>query len=435
VIGAYYVDRFRWIACQLDSLENCLHLGALRKALASLPETLDETYSRILTSIKEHREDAIKILQFLTFSERPLTIEEAVDVIVVDPDRDPPFDPKLRLPIPREILKICSSLVSLVTRQVNRNGRETLMELQLAHFSVKEYLTSGRVEATFKESISEISARRSISRVCLAYLSHLDEKCPLQEIKVAFPLAEYSARCWMDHARPVETEEDVQESILKFFLQQRQAYTVWACLFDSDSQWEEPQLLRNMGTPLYYASLAGLGHTVKLLLENGADVNARGGLYGTALQAASHEGHDQVVQRLLENGADANAEGGFYGTALQAASYRGHDQVVQRLLENGADVNAEGRGRFYGTALQAASLLSRDPGRAAAAREWGCIISLMPPTPPTTTISVCFKYCFAMLLSVSGRFVKGGNVLLLYRLHIGATLTPLSGDGGLCSAA
>jgi len=243
-----------------------------------LPETLDETYARILTGIgQEYREDAIRILQFLTFSERPLTVKEAVDVLVVDLTGDPQFDPELRLPIPREILKICSSLVSLVTKQVDNydecedsdeedeedeedgkdegddedeedeevkvleNGQDEQDDeddevkiLQLAHFSIKEYLTSGRLEEPFKKSFIERSARGFMTRVCLAYLSHLDEQCSIEEIRAEFPLAQYSARYWMDHARPGETEKDVQECILKFLLQQRQAYAIWGKLFNPD---------------------------------------------------------------------------------------------------------------------------------------------------------------------------------------------------------
>jgi ankyrin repeat protein len=37
---------------------------------------------------------------------------------------------------------------------------------------------------------------------------------------------------------------------------------------------------------------------------------------GTALQVASLEGHEQVVQLLLENNAEVNAQGGMFGTAL-----------------------------------------------------------------------------------------------------------------------
>jgi ankyrin repeat protein len=52
---------------------------------------------------------------------------------------------------------------------------------------------------------------------------------------------------------------------------------------------------------------------VKLLLENGAEVNAEGGEYGNALQAASFGGNEAIVKLLLENGAEVNAEGGNMG--------------------------------------------------------------------------------------------------------------------------
>jgi ankyrin repeat protein len=48
---------------------------------------------------------------------------------------------------------------------------------------------------------------------------------------------------------------------------------------------------------------------VKLLHDEAADVNARGGYYGNALQAASGEGHEQMVEPLLEKGANVNAQG------------------------------------------------------------------------------------------------------------------------------
>lgn len=91
-----------------------------------------------------------------------------------------------------------------------------------------------------------------------------------------------------------------------------------------------------MAPALYYAALGGLIHTVKCLLDRGADVNAQGGLYGNALQAASSRDHEPMVRLLVEEGADVNAQDGKYGNALQAASYGGHEQIVRLLVEKGA---------------------------------------------------------------------------------------------------
>ena len=105
--------------------------------------------------------------------------------------------------------------------------------------------------------------------------------------------------------------------------------------------------------PLFYAADQGYEQVVKLLLDNGADVNEQSGHYGNALRAASASGHEQVVKLLLDKGADVNAQGEDYGNALQAASGSGHEQVVKMLLDKGADVNAQGGD--YGNALQTAS--------------------------------------------------------------------------------
>ena len=60
------------------------------------------------------------------------------------------------------------------------------------------------------------------------------------------------------------------------------------------------------------------------------------------MHSASYKGNEAVVKLLLENGAKVNAEGGKYGNALQAALYRGNKAIVKLLLENGAEVNAKG---------------------------------------------------------------------------------------------
>ena len=341
------VARFRWAACQLDALVDCLDYGELKRALTSFPETLYQTYDRILLGIpSKYKEKMTRILQFLVFSERPLRIKEAVDALVVDPTGVPYFDPKFRMPDPQEISRYCSSLV------VNQG-----LELQLAHSTVKEYLMSNQLDKEFAESFQEVAARVSIATVCVAYLLHLDQEIPIQEVKDAFPLAQYSARYWMVNASVAEGEDEmVQDLIVDFFYSHERSYKICYSLYRPDKPWHDESDLRreDPASPLYYASFGGFRNAVQCLLSRGADVNAQGGKYGNALQAASYGGHEKVVELLLGEGADVNAQGGGeYGNALQAASVKGHEKVVELLLGAGADVNA--REGYFGTALQAAS--------------------------------------------------------------------------------
>jgi len=354
------VNRFRWAACQLDALENCLDYRTLQNALASLPKTLDETYARILRGIPdEHKQNATRILQFLTYSERPLRIEEAVDALVVDTRGDQHFNPQYRMPDPREISCYCSSLVVVVSAKDHSYDEDDKpVELQLAHFSVKEYLTSNRLDTDIALRFEEVAAKASIAKVCLAYLLHLDQDLPTRELKKTFPLAQYCARYWITFAAVAEGKDDILQAFIReFFCYHRSSYRNCYSLFRPDQPWRDEPAKggEEPASALYYASFGGLINAVKYLLSQGAEVNAQeGGGYGNALQAASREGHEKVVELLLGAGADVNAQGGqYYSNALQAASESGHEKVVELLLGAGADVNAQGG--YYSNALQAAS--------------------------------------------------------------------------------
>ncbi|KAF7914114.1 uncharacterized protein EAF01_000520 [Botrytis porri] len=79
-----------------------------------------------------------------------------------------------------------------------------------------------------------------------------------------------------------------------------------------------------------------------LLLEKGADVNPPLGGIGNPLIAAAGHGNINLLSLLLNYGADINAIGGYSNTALCEASntrWRAHPDAVKFLLDNGADVN------------------------------------------------------------------------------------------------
>ncbi|KAK9445083.1 Pfs, NACHT and Ankyrin domain protein [Metarhizium brunneum] len=332
---------FRWAACQLDSLAGCPSPKAIKTALYHLPQDLKETYERMVRSIpKDCRNSALRLLQFLVHTHRPLTVPEAVEIIATDIEEDPPcFDVDGRVFGEEQVLRHCPSLISIVLAY--SHGRPT-KELHLAHFSVKEYLLG---ENQFNITTASIS----ITRTCLTYLTDISGSHI--EIKRDFPMARYAAKVWTGHAALAQASEDIVRATVRF-LEEEATFQRWARLYQADRDWDDdPGPPR--GSRLYYACCDGLVAPARDLLDKGADVNAQGGYFGNALQAASFRGHFEIVQLLLDKGADVNAQGGRFGNALQAASQDGHQEIVQLLLDKGADVNAQG-GRF-GNALQAAS--------------------------------------------------------------------------------
>jgi hypothetical protein len=163
-----------------------------------LLKTLDGTYARILGNInEEYSQDVLKILQWLAYSARPLSIEEVAKVIAIIVEGDPRFDPELRLPEPRDILTMCSSLVTTATSTIYDSYGSTreIEELRLAHFSVKEYLVSDRVRTgpTSRYSIGKC-ADEYIAQTCLTYLLYFRGPTLLTSTSIdEFPLARYAA--------------------------------------------------------------------------------------------------------------------------------------------------------------------------------------------------------------------------------------------------
>ena len=94
-------------------------------------------------------------------------------------------------------------------------------------------------------------------------------------------------------------------------------------------------------TPLHWAAEYGKTEIAKLLLDSDADVNAKDKDDGTPLHCATKRGYTEIVKLLLNGGADVNAKDEDGRIPLHWAAYNGHTEIVKLLLDKGADVNAQ----------------------------------------------------------------------------------------------
>jgi ankyrin repeat protein len=65
--------------------------------------------------------------------------------------------------------------------------------------------------------------------------------------------------------------------------------------------------------------------------------------YGNLLQPVTTK-NVEIVRCLVENGADVNARGGEYRNALPATEANGNNSIVRFLLEKGASCNSKDGG-------------------------------------------------------------------------------------------
>jgi ankyrin repeat protein len=330
--------RFRWVFCQLAVLQHCL-TASLRETLDQLPETLDETYARVLSQIPPvNQAHAHRMLQCLMVAVRPLLVEELAELLAFEFGTSQGAIPKYRADWrPNDqveaVLSTCSSLIAIV----DDDGSQVV---QFSHFSVKEFLMSDRLTSSFgnfsRYQINPEPAHTILAQACLGFLLHLDGRTD-QEIVKGFPLAEYAAEYWVTHAQFEDVASHVKDGMESLFDCDKPHFAAWVGIYNIDegSYWESPS---RIPTPLYYSSLCGFSDLVEqLAVKHPQHVNAIGGYDNFPLLAALAWEHIEVAEILLKHGADVDLRGRHERTPLHGAIR--DVGMVQSLLNKGADVN------------------------------------------------------------------------------------------------
>ena len=93
-------------------------------------------------------------------------------------------------------------------------------------------------------------------------------------------------------------------------------------------------------TPLHVASRRNRIEIAKLLIDRGADVEAKVDGW-TPLHLASYWNRIETAKLLLERGADVNAKDNEGATPLHLASWNNCIEIAKLLIDAGADVRAE----------------------------------------------------------------------------------------------
>ena len=86
-ISSFFFSRFRWVQCQLNTLERCMTKVEIWEALDDLPSDLDATYERILLDIhaaKREGEVARRALDWLVVALEPLRLSQIMEGLSID---------------------------------------------------------------------------------------------------------------------------------------------------------------------------------------------------------------------------------------------------------------------------------------------------------------------------------------------------------------
>ncbi len=351
--------------CQLEVLRHCFP-PSVRRILEELPDSLDETYERILREIRKPNQGlAHRLMQCLVAAVRPLHVKELAEVLAFDFSAEgiPKLNQNWRWEDQEEaVMSACSSLVTIVM-----DGDSPIV--QFSHFSVKEFLTADRLAEPLRDVsryyIELETAHTIIAQACVGVLLRLDDHVDQDNIE-DFPLAQYAAEYWPSHAKFGSVSARIKDGMECLFDEDKPHFATWLWIFDgmdhtrmSTMHPEKPRAV-----PLYHAARLGFHDlAAHLIAEHPEHVNARTDRKDTVMHAATHGGNTDIVSLLIEHDADVDSRDGigaaplyyasYYGTLsadinardrfgltpLSGATYEGRVEVVQMLLERGAAID------------------------------------------------------------------------------------------------
>ncbi|EXA28422.1 hypothetical protein FOVG_19972 [Fusarium oxysporum f. sp. pisi HDV247] len=308
-------------------------LKGIESVVATLPRSINEAYEQILS--KANDDPMIrKALSIILAASRPLTLSEmnvavniddesqSIDDLDLEDDED--FKTRLR--------SWCGLFISIHRGSIYFI-HQTAREFLLADSASPKTVSS---ELHWHQSITTRHAHAVLAKLCVLYLNSFNSNVGLLtdlDGKVGrcadrHPFLEYSAETWGAHFRKAEFIDD--NSIIPFALgicdTGSKSYSVWFRIYWKTSGWSTTKYF----TDLMIASYYGHGVIVKLLLDKGAEIEAKDSEYGrTPLSWAAESGYEAVVKLLLDKGAEIEAKDSKDGrTPLSWAAENGHEAVA-----------------------------------------------------------------------------------------------------------
>lgn len=366
-------ETFLWISLVCDELEQKPRSEA-RETLQCLPHGLDAIYGRILVQVEERYRDTVaQVLRWITVAVRPLTLKELSAATNTTDE------------ILRDVIESCRPLLRADGGHVN-----------FLHQSAKDYLLRETPDPDPRVDyfrVNKAEANLELAQTCFRYIQsgpYAEDPAVMQELSYRppvdterlqkFPLMRYATHHWPEHSRcspaSVESVFDLSEPFFQpdSFTRQTWWETYWDAAGDDlvpedftplhvasfcglvvlarklQKDWKRrlgrpnPLHARDSHgkTPLHWAAYNGHKELTRLLLEKGADPEAkdteRAGRL--ALHFAADNGHEAVVGLLLDFGANVNSRDKNGWTALHSAARSGHEAVARLLLEKSSDLDA-----------------------------------------------------------------------------------------------
>ncbi|KAH8898104.1 ankyrin, partial [Thozetella sp. PMI_491] len=362
-------------------------LAIIATQIQRIPKELYRLYQQLLNTMEEERPTSLKLIQWICFAMRPLSLDEMRWAMVLETgcsfgslkeyeniDEWIPDNDRMK----RRVQTLSCGLAE-VTLSSDR------LVVQFIHQSVKDYFLS---EGLFLLNRSPAStdtvpemAHFQIFRICVAYIA-MEEICRSKSYTDnKFPFLRYATTSWVSHLKASNTENIPHEHLLDLVAKLSPTFMEhWAAAYHQLDRWSSncprriiklvhvisrygitglllpliSQEEKHMGinvrdgagwTPLSYAAEKGHEGFADLLITSGAEVDSKcgagRGAGRTPLSYAAWAGHEAVAKLLITSSAEVDSKCGASRTPLSYAADYGHGAVAKLLITSGAEVDSK----------------------------------------------------------------------------------------------
>lgn len=332
-------------------------LQKIMKTVKEVPKELEELYAALMADVDhDSRPQAVKLLQWVCFSQEPLTTEQLQHALAVDAYMSHGNSAGYKsgdyyTDTLEDLEKVVANLSRGLVQIANSRA-------QFIHQSAQDYFLNRGLQDLERNDHYSAAARGhfQISRSCIRYMEMDDiaechspnEPLAVREWKLhdEFPLARYAIQYIHFHLKAVESERIPQNDLLDLFR--------WPDDGNIASTWRKcaelvpfsrvREVFFEGARLIHLLAAAGIDSALDHLLANHGhnpqEIDPRDSAFRTPLYWALRKHHISTAHKLLSTGiVDLGPFGRFGHTALHLAIMSKDVSLVHEIIRMGAPIN------------------------------------------------------------------------------------------------
>ncbi|WAO96056.1 NACHT domain-containing protein [Fusarium falciforme] len=355
-------------------------LKEIEAEIRSVPQELDTLYRELIRVMSP---DSLKLMQWICFATRPLSLDELRWAMVIEADCRyrslyecqqagdyPSYDDGMK----RRVQTLSCGLAEVTLS--SGNGDENLSEpdsssksidssirtgvtpsshaqvVQFIHQSVKDFFVEkGLSDLDYSVTSTDTAigmAHFRLSRICIRYLAmeEIDRSINYgrDKLTIDFPFLHYATTSWVKHTKQSDARSISQEDLLEYFAGPSNTLVErWVRIYRILETYSDDCPAEGTSV-VHVMSRYGVAGVLWAILERadqaGINIDAKDSHGRTPLWWAAENGHEAVVRLLLKRCAYTDAADKWGRTPLLLAAANGHEAIVRLLVDRGAHTDA-----------------------------------------------------------------------------------------------